>query len=86
MPKVTIKSKEDMDTLVHLGWSKESSHVQIAVLNENEDTGLWFTNEKDELERLDGSNGWVAQLDRYGINRLIQALRKARDDAYGKDQ
>lgn len=29
--------------------------------------------------------GWVVQLDREGINRMIRALRKARDAAYGAD-
>lgn len=31
-------------------------------------------------------NGQFLTLDRSGINRLIGALRDARDDAYGKDQ
>lgn len=29
--------------------------------------------------------GWFATLDREGINRLIRALRRARDAAYGAD-
>jgi hypothetical protein len=30
--------------------------------------------------------GFFLQLDRGGINRVIQVLRKARDQAYGKDE
>jgi hypothetical protein len=32
------------------------------------------------------SNGWFVDLDRAGLNRLIRTLRKARDDAYGRDE
>jgi hypothetical protein len=31
-------------------------------------------------------DGWYAELDRAGVNRLIKTLRKARDAAYGRDE
>lgn len=34
----------------------------------------------------DPDDGKFISLDRNGINRLIMALREARDDAFGKDQ
>ena len=33
----------------------------------------------------DSAYGWFAHLDREGVNRLIRALRKARDQAFGAD-
>lgn len=30
--------------------------------------------------------GWFMQMDRVGINRLIRILRRARDQAYGRDE
>lgn len=31
-------------------------------------------------------DGWHVDLDRSGINRMIRALRRARDSAFGKDE
>lgn len=35
---------------------------------------------------LPGFSSLWASLDRSGVNRLIKALRKARDDAFGRDE
>lgn len=81
MPKETVYSKyfpvngRDEPEVV-VGWSKEAEHVELAVLMSN---GV-------VLEPTPEGNGWYAQLDRAGINRLIKILRKARDDAYGRDE
>jgi hypothetical protein len=37
------------------------------------------------FETEDVTPGWHVHLNRYGINRLIRILRRARDDAMGKD-
>jgi hypothetical protein len=84
MPKETVYSKyygrstpDHPEPEVTVGWSKESEHVEMAVLMP----------EGVPLEvNFPESNGWYAQLDRAGINRLIKILRKARDDAYGRDE
>lgn len=95
MPKERIKSKyhdvnDSMEPLVHVGWTKDRDHVEISVVNGDPNKGLaqfdkdlnqWVT--LDSIDRY--HNGWFAQMDRNGINRLIRALRKARDEAYGKD-
>lgn len=64
-------------TVLRIGWSKEAGHVEIATVAPE---GL-------ELDTsLPEANGWFVQLSREGINRAIRALRKARDDAFGKDE
>jgi len=81
MPKAIVYSKHWNDSVeeprVTVGWSKESEHVQLAVLMPD---GVPLDNTSPE------ANGWFAQLDRAGINRLIKTLRKARDEAYGRDE
>lgn len=60
-------------SVIKVGWSKEMEHVEIAVLPTVDDEHF--------SERV-----WYTQFDRRGINRLIKVLRKARDDAYGRDE
>lgn len=81
MPKEKIRSKyfnsnDSIEPEVVVGWSKDASHVEIATTMED---GVI-------LEPTPEGNGWYVQLDRAGINRLIKTLRKARDDAYGRDE
>lgn len=58
-----------------VGWSKESGFVEIGI-------------NSLEISTQNGSHGtgMYASFDRAGINRLIKILRKARDDAYGRDE
>lgn len=60
------------DSYLHVGWMKEHAQVELAILKESD----------DEID----NDRWHAQFDRGGINRMIRLLRKARDDAFGKDQ
>ena len=57
-----------------VSWSRETGHVQIGL---------------DALAIATGhgshDTGMYATFDRHGINRLIRALRKARDQAFGAD-
>lgn len=76
MPKETIKC-DVSDFHVLVGWDKDHGHAQIATVAPTmplvtEDT-------------LDEHNGWHVTLSRENINRLIRALRKARDQAFGAD-
>lgn len=83
MPKEIIASKYDgltdqdgnlvPEPHVHVGWSREPGHVELATR-----VGGDYA---DDLTRP----GVFSQLDRDGINRLIRALRKARDAAFGSD-
>lgn len=63
------------NAFVELGWSKDAEHVQLA------------TREGGDIDEAEDNprHGWYVQLDRAGINRLIRALRDARDQAFGKD-
>lgn len=63
-------------THLHVGWTKEHNHVEVAVIN---------TDIKPEHPG-DSRQGWFMQLDRAGCNRAIRALRRARDDAFGRDE
>lgn len=80
MPKELVFQKTkngDPDTeapVVHIGWSRGLEYVEVATV----------APDGKALEPTD-SNGWFAQLDRAGTNRLINLLRKARDGAYGAD-
>ena len=86
MPKEFIYDQDlaDYDDIsdtyqVRVGWSKETGAVQIATLSDL----------KVPVERAKGvvdGNGFYVNLNRQGINDLIRVLRKARDQAYGKDE
>lgn len=57
---------------VEVDWGHNST-VEIASINLEEEP---YTEKR----------GWFVYLDRININRLIQVLRKARDQAYGVDE
>lgn len=82
---------------VKVAWSKESEHVELAVCQMVDGTFVehGFLSEIGEPEgendpkvvlRLAQLTPRYIQMDRHGINRLIRILRKARDDAYGRDE
>lgn len=74
---VNTHTGEEVDLNPHqveVGWSKEAGHVQIATTDPKcEDT---FSKEA----------GLYFELDRRSINDLIRLLRKARDQAFGRDE
>ena len=63
-------------THLHIGWTKDREHVEVAVINTDIKSG----------HPGDSARGWFMQMDREGCNRAIRALRKARDDAFGRDE
>lgn len=62
-------------TRLHVGWTK-NRHVEVAVINSL----------VESAHPGDAAGGWFMQVDREGCNRAIRALRKARDDAFGRDE
>lgn len=73
-------------TSLRIGWGAESGHVEIAVLNE-ESPFRWSQVDGATIEDTDHVfDGWYMQLDRRQINQLIRHLRRARDNALGKDE
>lgn len=99
MPKEVIRNRPELDDgagpYMRVGWSKDpelSGHVELGVVGPDSDYKLMR-----HMATEEGSSGWVevgtdgaaglfVQLDRTGINRAIRILRKARDDAYGRDE
>jgi hypothetical protein len=82
--------KENIDCMVGTGlraevaWSPgENGHVQVATICPGSDMTQPGDNEGDPDQLF---YGWHATLDREGINRMIRALRKARDSVYGRDE
>src|SRR6476661_4041808 len=59
------------DGALHIGWTKGQDHLEVALVDASDESSVF------EVRHL--------QLDRAGVNRLIRTLRKARDDAFGRD-
>lgn len=77
MPKETVYNAYDHGDSdlfqLDLSWGREQNSVQIGTLQ---------VEERTQRKVVDGV---FVQLDRAGCNKLITALRKARDQAFGKD-
>lgn len=84
MPKEYVDSRwnEPSKNRFKIGWNKEVGHVQIATVNPEAE--MLSNAEGTEVGAREG--GWYVDLDRDGINRAIRMLRRARDDAFGKDE
>lgn len=87
MPKEVVYGEMLSETelgekpIVEVGWNREGGYVQIvskviSVIGGRlaEDEGIHYT------------DGIFVNLDRRGINALIRNLRRARDQAYGRDE
>lgn len=95
MPAEKIPDAESGYRRVTVGWGGPDGDVTVST---EWHTDLLATHEgltPDEVEQrlsepADGNpRGWrinVALLDRDGINRMIRALRKARDAKFGRDE
>ena len=85
MPKEVVHTCEQFsgeypaETLIaETCWSREAEYVQLATTRVNTMTHERIT------ATVDG--GWFVNLDRRGINDLIRNLRRARDQAFGRDE
>lgn len=85
MPKETVydcvnyfNPDGDKTVVAELSWGRDRGEVQLATLLVSPSTHTRFT------EEVEG--GWFINLDRQGINKLIRDLRRARDQAFGKDE
>lgn len=75
---------------VEVTWSREGSHVQIATVvppaqSDQHPASLGSLLDSWSIDERYLATGLYATLDRDGINRLIRALRRARDQAFGAD-
>jgi hypothetical protein len=57
-------------------WSRDAEFVQLSTVADS----------LPELSGFSGGEGWHVSLDRRAINDLIRYLRKARDQAFGRDE
>lgn len=85
MPKeVTANSQlyssefPDETLQVEVRWSREAEHVQIAT--------VVVKAADHSLVEKSVHGGWFIDLNRPAINKLIRDLRRARDQAFGKDE
>lgn len=83
MPKTNINDEVTLGMRVEVAWGHDST-VQVGTTNEHSDLVLQNTDSDGDMW-TEPFYGWFVTLDRHGVNRLIQALRKARDAAYGAD-
>ncbi len=99
MPKETVHDQAGMYDM-QVSWAPDK-YVQFGVqtsdnvpivyrlvrdLTDEEKTAAGFAYPTDDdLSRFTGFTGLWGTLDRAGCNRLIRALRRARDQAYGAD-
>ena len=66
---------QDDQFFVQVGWSSEAEYVQVV------------TGKRDAVTHESDSEPWLyVQLERREINDLIRILRRARDQAFGKDE
>lgn len=65
---------QDQQGLVQVGWSREVEHVQVVTMS------------RDPVTFETKWEGFYVDLDRSGINALIRNLRRARDQAFGRDE
>lgn len=64
-----------------VGWSREGQHVQLVTKCESAIGGRMT-----EEEGVHYTDGFYVDLNRQGINDLIRHLRRARDQAFGRDE
>lgn len=94
MPKDKIYDNAELFD-IEVGWSREGESVQLGLAtHDGRSLAEWLAGQDENRERTVGEQlaapaGFAslwATLDRAQINRLIKSLRKARDDAYGRDE
>ena len=76
-------------SVVTLTWSKDHDTVQIVTQCVNlSDGGVYEEAPEEDLagQRIPRAYGNYVTLDRAGINRLVRNLRRARDQAFGRDE
>lgn len=85
MPKEVVRSRREYQSpppakelVVGVHWGRDAEYVQVATTLLDSVSGspvVWEV-----------SGGWFVDLDRRSINDLIRHLRRARDQAFGRDE
>lgn len=68
--------------IVDVMWNRETGFVQVVTKATDANGGRWI-GDSPETHFTDGMH---VDLDRAAINRLIRNLRRARDNAFGRDE
>ena len=88
---------EPARSIIEVSWSREATHVQIATkcvhaadhtayVHESFMDYLKPLPEDERLGVLSMMAGLYSTLDRDAINNIIRVLRRARDQAFGRDE
>lgn len=87
MPKININDETTNGFRVEVGWGP-GTWVQVGTTNAQSPL-VWPAQSEDRSEVPPAAPepflGWFVTLDRDGANRLIRAVRRARDEAFGAD-
>lgn len=85
MPKEVVHNREQysgdfpsQNCIAEIRWSRDGEYVQVATVL------VELVDHSPVLKEVSG--GWYLNLDRTGINDMIRFLRRARDQAFGKDE
>jgi hypothetical protein len=76
----TFDQVEDEQPVVVVGWSRETEHVQVVTRRKG------YEVHGPDDDPIPVAYGMYVDLDRRGINDLIRYLRRARDQAFGRDE
>jgi hypothetical protein len=82
MPKENINNDNEIDaaTRLEVSWQPDA-YVQLTTALRREEPAT-----SDSPAHVVYDTGAYVSLSRYGINRLIQVLRRARNTVFGKDE
>jgi hypothetical protein len=69
--------------VVHVGWNR-AGWVQVSI--EADQTYFRFVAENPDAQGDGRTTAYVPPLSRDEVNKMIRALRRARDQAYGRDE
>lgn len=68
--------------IVDVRWGRDDNFIQIVTKATTADGGRFAEN----LSEHDVTDGFYVDLDRNAVNSLIRNLRRARDQAFGRDE
>ena len=76
--------EDPAQSVVEVRWDAESGYFQIATKELSAE--VFVPGDPLPGNTIPAQYGWYTTLDRRGINDLIRVLRRARDQAFGRDE
>lgn len=71
-------------TVAEVRWGRDMGYVQVVTKCQDAEGGRYMGEEYAEESHV--TDGFYVDLNRQAINRLIRNLRRARDQAFGRDE